>query len=222
MEPDRLQEAWTAQQERLDKSLQLNAAFLAQLNLGRAQRSLSGLAAGLGFEIAGLAVIVLFAGSFAFDHARELRFFVPAVLLWAYTIAMLVGSARQLYDVRRIDFDEPVAAVQLQIERLRLRRSKSIGWLLALGPLLWLPATIVVLRGLFGIDLYAYVSVNWIATNVVFGIAIIPLCIWISRTIGKRLGTSRKMRAILDTIAGNSIKEALQSVDATRRFGQDA
>lgn len=220
MELDQLKTAWVAQQERLDNSLQLNATLLAQLNLGRARRSLTGISAELGFEIAGLAAIMLFTGSFAVDHTREPRFWVPAVALWAYALGVLISVVRQLVETRGVDFDEPVVAIQLRLERLRLRRAKIVGWLLAFGPLFWLPGAIVALRGLFGIDVYANVSANWIAANAALGLAVIPLCVWIARTFGGRLGAAPMTRSVVDAIAGNCIAEALQSVEATRRFEQ--
>jgi hypothetical protein len=221
MELDQLKKLWAAQQQRLDKSLQLNESLLAQMNLGRTRQSLRGLSAGIGFEIVGLALIMLMTGSFGADHVRDLDFFIPALAIWGYALAILIAETRQLVEIRRIDFDEPVVAIQVKIEQVRLRRAKIIGWLLAFGPLLWLPATIVVMRSLLGIDLYAHVTAGWIAANVVFGIAVIPLCIWIARRFGDRLGKSPTTRSFVDAIAGNSMSEALQSLDTIRRFEQE-
>jgi len=202
---------------------ELKALWTApQMNLGGTRRALRGLSMGLRFEMVALAVVVVLLGSFAADHVHEPASFVSALSLWAYGLAILIGNVRQLVAVRSIDFDEPVVAIQLRIEQLRLQRAKIVGWLLLFGPLLWLPAAAVVLRSVFGIDLYANASPAWIAGNVLFGVAVIPVCIWIARAFGNQLGGSPAMRSLIDAIAGHNVTAALESLEAVRRFEQAA
>jgi hypothetical protein len=222
MELEQLKELWGAQQERLEKSVQLNSALLAHANLGGTRRALRGLSTGLAWEIAGAAVSVLLFGSFAADHVHQSGLFVSGALIWAYSLAILLCNVRVLVDVRSVDWDEPVVAIQMRLERLRLRRAKIVGWLLLFGPLLWLPATAVVLSALAGVDLYAGASPAWIVANVLFGIAFIPLCIWIARAFGTRFAGTPAARSLIDAIAGHSVTSALESLDSVRRFKQNA
>jgi hypothetical protein len=86
---------------------------------------------------------------------------------------------------------------------------------------MWVPATIVGLRGLLGVDLYTSVSVSWIAANAVFGVAVIPLSIWAARALDQRLPASHRMRKLINAIAGNSLAAAVNTLETVHRFEND-
>lgn len=101
------------------------------------------------------AAAVLLAGSFAGDHAADIRYFVPALLLAVFAPALVVDAAVQITAMRSIDYDEPVLVIQQRLLRVRAQRIKRVARILALAPLMWAPFAIVAIRGLFGIDVYA-------------------------------------------------------------------
>ena len=64
----------------------------------------------------------------------------------------------------------------------------------------WVPFALVVFQPV--------VEVTWIAANVAFGIALIPLTLWASRKFGDRLNRSPFVQQILRDLAGNNLNAA--------------
>jgi hypothetical protein len=146
---------------------------------------------------------------------------VPAALLDVYAIALLVAGARQLFELRSLDYDEPVVAIQSRLQRLRLARIRATMWTLLFAPLMWLPLLIVTSRGLFGLDLYAVASPAWLAANAIFGLAVIPLANAIAKRYGSKLERATPMRFLADEIAGRSLAAALDDLATLRRFAEE-
>ena len=156
-------------------------------------------------------------GYFASQHAGELKFLLPAIVLDVYAVGLVIAGARQLADARAIRYDAPVVEIQRKLEVLHLRRVRSIIGTLLFAPLMWVPLLIVGARGFFGLDVYA-AGIPWLAANVAFGLAVIPLAVWVARRYGARLGASPWMRELADTIAGRTLAEACEALAVIEGF----
>jgi hypothetical protein len=222
MELDELKAVWQSNEAELDRTLRLNAELIEGRRLRESGRHLRRLTAGISLEAVFDLVAVLSIGSFAADHVGEPRFFVPAVLLGAYVIAIFAANVRQIVDLRSIDFAEPVVAVARRLEKLRLRRIRTTLATLLFAPLMWAPLAIVVVRWFFSIDLYAVADPRWLTSNGLFGLAVIPAAIFVARRFGPRLRESSFGRALADEIAGRSLAAARDDLAAIGRFAEDA
>jgi hypothetical protein len=217
MELDEIKERWAQTTRDLEASMRLNTTLLAQWNLRTVDTWLRRLARGIAFELAvNLAAIVVL-GAFAAAHADEPRFLLPGIALGVYAIALVIAGARQLVAIRMLDYDESVVAIQKKIEALRILRIRASFWTLAVALLMWLPAAIVVLRGLFGVDLYT-AGLAWLIGNAGFGLAVLVLGAAIAKRYGPRLAEGTAMRKVADVIAGRSLSQALAALDSIQRF----
>jgi hypothetical protein len=221
MELEELKALWNESNRKLEASLRLNSLLFAQWSLRKADTSLRRLGRRIAFDLIVNLIGIALLGWFAADHVAEPKFLVPAALLDVYAIALLVAGARQLFELRSLDYDEPVVAVQSRLQRLRLARIRATMWTLLFAPLMWLPLLIVTSRGLFGLDLYAAASPAWLAANAIFGLAVIPLAIAIAKRHGSNLERARPMRFLADEIAGRSLAAALDDLAALRRFAEE-
>jgi RNA polymerase sigma factor (sigma-70 family) len=152
---------------------------------------------------------------------------------WMYRIAVNVAisfrraemrktaAARQLFELRSLDYDEPVVAIQDRLQGLRLARIRATMGTLLFAPLMWVPLLIVATRAFLGIDIYAAASPAWLTANVLFGLAVIPTAVVIARAFGPRLERSTPMRFLADEIAGRSLAAALDDLAAIRRFAEE-
>lgn len=220
MEFDDLKQVWNAYDQKLSASMRLNTQLLQQANLGKVQTSMDRLARGLAFEIAVNFIGVLLIGSFAADHVAETRYVIPAILLGVYAIAILAAGIWQLVQIRTIDYDEPVIVIQRKLEQLKVHRSITVKWTLLTAPLMWVPLLVVLLRAA-GIDAYATLGVPYLTANALFGLAIIPLALWLAQRYGTRLQRSSVLRTLADDLTGRSLIAALQSLDTLARFERD-
>lgn len=217
MELDEIKGLWAESNRNLEASMRLNTMLLQQSNLRKMETSLKRLARGITFELVVNALGVALIGTFISANLHEPRFLVPAVILDVYAIALVIAGARQLVALHAIDYDEPVVAIQTRLERLRLQRIRTTLGTLLFAPLMWVPLLIVCLRGFFGLDVYV-AGWTWLAANALFGAAVIPIAIFLARLFGPRLAASTPMRALADSIAGHSLKSAIDSLDSIRRF----
>ncbi len=201
---DEMKSAWEAQDRKLDASLRLNQELLRAATLNRVRSPLRRLVFELSLEIAASAAGLVLLGTFLAQHIAEARFVWPAAMLDVWLILCLAASARQLVQANRIDYDEPVTTIQRRLGELRILRLRAFRLELLTGQIVWwLPFLIVALAGLFGIDAYRFLSTTFIAVNLLLGVAVIPLAIWIARRFEHRF-----LRRLADEIAGRSLTEA--------------
>jgi hypothetical protein len=212
-ELEALRARWQAHDERLDAILRLNTRQVREQIGGRMTTRLRRLAWGLGVELAVLIPMVIGLGSFCYTHRDNLRLLATAVLLLASAVGLVVAAVRQLAVMQTLTPDAPVVLLQTRVESLRLERLRAILGALVLGPLLWVPALIVVVQWLFGVDLFAVASGAWIAANLAFGMLVIMGTTLVVRRY--RVGPDRPpgVQRLMALLAGDTIADVRRFLD---------
>jgi len=215
---DDIKAAWRELERRVDTGLALQRDSMKRLELDRTRTALRRLGRGPLFElVSGLAALMLL-GGFLADHIGTARFAIPAIALQAFVLFTVVSAGRQLAIIWGIDYAAPVVAIQRDLARLRALRVRTTLWVLLLAPLVWTPLAIVAARGLLGADLYRVPGPLWLAVNLAFGLAVIPLAVWLSRRHAQRLRGSRFLSRLADDIAGRNLAAAVGSLQAIQEF----
>jgi hypothetical protein len=206
---DAFQEKWAEQDRKLDVSIRLNRQLLLAANMNRLRSPLRRFAFFLGLEAFIALAVTMILGQFIYEYWAEPRFVLPAVALHVWVIANVAVSIRQMAMALHIDYDEPIAAIQKQLESLRVLRIRVTQWALLTGQVVWwVPFLIVVLKGCWGVDAYRVFGGTVLAVNVLFGLAIIPLAIWVSRKFGDRMGRSPIIQRLMRELAGYDLNAA--------------
>lgn len=209
MDLDTLKTTWAEHDRKLDLVIRLNFELLRSEKMKRVRWPMRRFAflAGLGC-LPGLAALSAL-GRFIFDHWREPRFALPAALLDVWLVAAVAAAIAQLALALRIDYDEPVARIQRQIEFLRMFRIRTTQWSLLTGQLVWwIPAWIVGLKAFGDVDAYRVFGPTYLLVNLAVGLAIIPLVIWASRKLAGRMARSRLIERLLRDLAGYNLNAA--------------
>lgn len=216
---DELKSMWEANDRKLDESVRLNRVLLRGERLRGVRAPLRQLIFELSMEIAASAVAMALLGNFFAQPIAEARFVWPAALLDLWLLFCIVASARQLVRAKRIAYDGPVATIQGQLGELRILRVRTFRVALLSGQIVWwIPFSIVALKMLFGIDAYRFLSAGVIAVNLLFGVAVIPAAIWMTKRFGHRFKRSGWMGRLADEIAGRSLSEAQRTVTEIVEF----
>jgi hypothetical protein len=160
---------------------------------------------------------------FLVTHAKQPALFLTALVLDIWVIATGIVQVRQQQALRNLDFGLPLLELQAQIESIRIARIRSFNLAFLTGQIVWWIPFVVVVAGALGVNLYLSPKFQtYAAWNVAFGIAFIPLAIWLSRRYGERLSRSSIVRHIADSIAGRDIAAAREYLEKLRRFGVNA
>ncbi len=202
---DELKQRWAEHDRKLDESIRLSRQLLSGTNLNGARSALHRMAAFLGLGAVVWFGIVMALGSFIYEHIGMLQFALPAVALDLFAIGMLAATIRQILAAQQIDYGKPIAAIQKQLETLRVWRIRMTQWGLLAGAVVWAPFTIVVARAFFGLDRY---NAAWLWANALFGLSLIPLALWLSKRFGDRMGRSPFIQRLMNDIAGHNLNAA--------------
>jgi hypothetical protein len=215
---DEMKELWMAQDEKLDQSIRLNRELLSFANLKKARSASQRMALLLSLEAVAWFVIVGSLGSFIYHHIGTLRLSLSGLALDVYAIAMLAATVRQIVAIRQIEYGRPIAALQKQIEMLRILRIRITQWALLGGTFVWAPFVIVTGKAFLGVDVR---NDPWLWANVTFALCLIPAALWLSKAFGERMGSFPWVRRVMNDLAGRNLNAAADFLSKLSQFDTD-
>ena len=221
MELEDLKRRWEDQDRKLDAGIRLNTRLLHASVLGKAETSLRGLSRLLWFELLTNLLAAFWLGSFLANHVSEPRFVIPAAVLHLCVIALLLAGVRQLVALKAVDYGAPIVVIQKRLESLRIERIRTVTLTLLFAPLLWTPLLILALKGLFGVDAYAACGAPFLIANLLFGLLLIPLAVWISKRYEARMKRSPLVQSLMRNLAGKSLASAAAFLSSISEFEKD-
>jgi hypothetical protein len=208
VEMDDLRKTWAEYDRKLDTNIRLSRQLLRATNLSRVRSPMRRLAFFLGLESIIQFAVVVALGNFIYEHIATMRFALPAAGLDVGAIALLSYMIRQLTLVLQIDYDKPIAIIQKQLEDLRVLSIRCIQGIFLVATLAWTPLLIVTLKGFLGLDAYRLFGVPYLVANLLVGLAIIPLGIWLSKKFSDRMGRSPLIQRLMKDLAGYNLNAA--------------
>jgi len=221
MELDELKQKWAEHDHKLEMNIRLTRQLLTATKMNRARFALQRLAVLLALESVVAIAVIIVLGSFIGDHTAMVRFAVPAAALDLFEIATLIVLIQQIRLALCIDYSKPVAAIQKQLESLRMLHIRHFQWTLLLAPLLWTPLLIVALEGFLRVDAYKTLGAAYLLANFLFGLAIIPLAIWLSKKFGDRMDRSPKIQWLMKELAGYNLNAASDFLATLSEFEEE-
>jgi hypothetical protein len=208
VEMDDLRRTWAEYDRKLDSNIRLSRQLLMATNLNRVRTPLRRLALFLSVESTIQFVVVAVLGSFIYENIGRPRFLLPGVALDVFAIAILAAMIRQIAGALRVDYDKPIATIQKELGELRAFRIRYVQGIFLVATLIWTPLQIVALKGFWGLDAYRIFGAPYLIANVLVGLAIIPLAIWLSRKFGDRMGHLPAVQRIMSDLAGYNLNAA--------------
>ncbi len=215
MELDELKQQWAELDRKLDLNIRLNRQVLSATRLNQTRSSMKRQAFYLGIELALWIVIIGALGNFIHHHLSQLHFVVPAVALDVYSIGMVILLARQIAAAMQIDYSQPIATIQRRVEALRVLRIRSTQWAVLAGLVVWVAFMMVAMKAAFGVDIY---QATWVWSNVAFGLALIPLAMWVSKRFGDRMSHSPFIQQVMRSLAGYNLNAAADFLATLNQF----
>lgn len=221
MDLDELRAEWAKRDQALQQSLKLGTALVREALVDSRLEKLRGPRALSLVELLIYVSFVIGFGAFLAANWGRWEFFIPALFLDAWTIAMGAITIAERARLREVDFSAPVLEIQKRLAALQGERARLFQWAFLTGQVLWwIPFMIVLFWGLFHIDLYRlspFMPV-FIESNIVIGLVLIPVLWRIARLIGPWLAKSSAARSVLDSVTGRDLAEARAIAARLARF----
>jgi hypothetical protein len=215
---DEMKEVWTAYDKKLDQNIRLTQELLSSATLNKARSGSQRMALLLILESVLWFAIVGSLGSFICRHIGTLRLSLSGIALDLYAIAMFAATVRQIVAIRQIEYGRPIAAIQKQIEMLRVLRIRITQWGLLGGTIVWAPFVIVTGKAFLGLDV---VNAPWLWSNVVLALCLIPLTLWLSKTFGESMGRFPFIQRVMNDLAGRNLNAAAAFLSRLSQFEVD-
>ena len=222
VEMDDLRKTWAEYDRKLDTNIRLSRQLLVATNLNRVRSPLRRLAFFLGVESLIQFAVVVALGSFIYENMATPRFALAGAALDVFAIAILIAMMRQIAGALQIDYDKPIAVIQKQLGKLRVLRIRYIQGIFLVATLVWTPLLIVALKEFWGLDAYRLFGTAYLVANVLVGVAIIPLAIWLSKKFGDRMGRSPMIQRFMRDLAGYNLNAATGSLATLAKFEEEA
>jgi hypothetical protein len=220
-EMDDLRKTWAEYDRKLDTNIRLSRQILMATNLNRVRSPLRRLAFFVGLESVIQLAVVVALGSFIYEHIATVRFVLPAAALDVFAIAILIAMIRQIAGALQIHYDKPLAIIQKQLEELRVLRIRYIQGIFLVATLAWTPLLIVALKGFWGLDAYRLFGAAYLVANLLVGLAIIPLAIWLSKKYGDRMDRSPMIQRLMKDLAGYNLNAAAGFLATLSEFEEE-
>jgi hypothetical protein len=218
MELDELKTAWRTLDERVNNSIALNLRIHLELRRHTARVSLRRLAWLPSVEVGLNAIAAVLNGMFLAGHLHEPKFIVPALVVQAAAVILIIAGARQLTILSTIDYAAPVVDIQRRLAALDAIRVRVNRWVIFSAALLWLPIAIVLANAILGLDLYQGAGARWLAINFIVGLAVLLVAVWISRRYADRFRPSSFLARISDDLAGRNVARAIGALRQATEF----
>ena len=219
MELEELKTLWSDYDKKLDKSLQLNMKLLRQVTFDKASKKLGQLFFLKIVEMVILIVIIIGLLSFTFIHITEVRFSIPSFIIVGFVISGFASDVRQLSLIVQIreGAAAPVSDLQKKVEKLKLLIVKYTRTSFISIPFypLW---AVVGVKMFFNFDLWTPRSLNWLIANIIFGILLFPLFLWLFRQLGKQQIGNKMVKNFLTGSGWNQAVLAQQFLEEIEKF----
>jgi alpha-beta hydrolase superfamily lysophospholipase len=210
MDFDKLKQQWAALDGNLDSSLTLNAEAARAATLTRTRRTLGWHRSAARFELTASILIAVGLGAFVASQWGAARFVLPALALFGYTAWSIGFNVHHLRVLARLDFAAPITQLVDRLRRqyrARVRYAKST---LAASAILWVCWVVVVLKGGFGIDVYAGGGTSTVMlTMLACALGVLGLVV-VGRLLPRR---PEKQKRVRDRLAGYAISAALAQLE---------
>lgn len=222
MQFDDLKEAWAAHGTMLERGLAIDERLLREVVLRKVRFALAPYVLWRALEVAlGIAALVVVMPVLA-AHVAEPRYAAVAGALAVFTAGITALCAYLLVNSLKLDYGEPVTAIQREVERIRLVEYRALKWAVLGGVVAWLPAALVLFEALTGIDALARIDLAWLIANLGFGLAVLAFGHVLSRRYVERPDLGPRARRLVDTLSGRGLRSAAGHLAELARFEREA
>lgn len=218
---EELEAKWAEHDRKLDANLRLSRRLLNATMLRPVRSAMQRLTVFLALEAAITLAGIVALGAFIYDNIFDARYVLAAVALDVTAIAMLRSLILQIVAAAQIDYGKPIAAIQRQLEALRMMRIRYVQRTFLAGMIGWVLLLVVAIKGVTGMDAYRVLNGAWLVGNLLFGLGFIAAVVWLSRKYGDRTGRYPVIQRLVRELAGYTLNAAADFLATLSEFEKE-
>ncbi|MBD3273902.1 MAG: hypothetical protein GF372_01250 [Candidatus Marinimicrobia bacterium] len=142
---------------------------------------------------------------------------ISATILNVFSHIGLIGSITQIVLIARVDYSEPVLAVQERIAKVQSHGIQLLR-LLFLSVPFYLAYIFLGWELLFGFDLFLYMDSTWFSAQLAFSALLIVPILWFVREINKKDPDFKWVRHLRENAAGRQTVAAAGFLSEINNF----
>jgi hypothetical protein len=224
MQLEQLQEQWQRLDEKLERTVRVQSDLLRLAVMRPARRRIHWMAFWPAFDLACCVVAVIVTGFFLRQHWAAWSLVVPAGIVLAAAVALLIDSMWQLERISRIDWGGTVVDIQQSLSRLRIATIRQFKWVILLCPLVGFCGLVVGSQSLLDRLPQPHFILDklnpwWAASNYAFGVLFILFGYAIIRFLAKRFGNRGWWQRALDAVSGTAMTQARNELERWSQLG---
>ncbi len=194
MKFEELSEIWNSNDQKLETSIQINRELVKQLGMKKVKSHLFEIKGSAIFEIVVEFIFAVSLMGFMVSHFTDIRFFIPAAILFLFTMFSLIIEIVKLTLFLSLDANVSVVESQKKLNSLKFYEMLDINSLYVIIPFFSVPFLIVFAKFLFNIDLYEF-DLFKLSLSLIFGGFVIAVILVFFL---KKLGATKKLDESID------------------------
>ena len=224
MEDSELKKLWQSYDQKLEEAKLLNmqswALNLQSFEMMQSHKAKSRLASLRWLRIIEMIIHIVtlfYLGSFLFKHFFEPWFAIAAVVLMLFFIVAFSNCIKQLVIIMQIKYSENILDIQQKLTLLQSHITDYIRLTFLCMPT-YLAYPTIGFKALYGIDIITAFSRNWLISQIIFSLLLIPVCAWLYRQISYKNIHKKWVKYTIEKSAGSSVSEAMQFIREIEDF----
>lgn len=198
---------------KLARADSLNLKLTEEVKFQRSASVLKDLNSNRVVELVVGVIVGIFLGSFIFDNWDSQRLAASAGILLFFTLVSILGCIRQLILINRFDCSQSVSDNQATLVSMRTYHLQFLRLAVLQFPF-YLAYILIGFKVLFGINVWETGDRNWLYSNLIIGLILAPVSIWLYRSIRIENLHMKWVRRIYELSGGDQITEAIDFLES--------
>ncbi|MFY0674095.1 MAG: hypothetical protein JXQ87_11850 [Bacteroidia bacterium] len=219
MEALELKKIMNAYDNKLDKTLQLNASSINELQLKKSHNSTRKVLRYRIIEIVIFSFLALFLGWYVANNIDYIHLVISGVIFHVFTLVALAGSIGEVVLLLQIDFSKPIVEIRKKIERVNAHELLFVKLAFLSAPVWWAYA-VVAFDFFLGVDLFLKLELDFAIRYLVINFLIIIPLLWFLNKLSFKNLHIKWVRKAIEILASKKTMKALESLNKIEDFAK--
>ena len=217
MNDTELAELFETFDDKLTRSISVNLKTAEELRMLKSVSVIGELRQQRIIELIFCAVIILFLGSFLYANLESPSLTISAGIITFFVILDISGTVRQLVLISKFDYAQSVTQNQAILVSLQTHTVIYLR-LAILQPPFFLAYILIGFKVFFDVEIWIAGNRNWLISNLILGIILIPVSVWLYRKIQIKNLHIKWVKSLIEFSGGKKLSRAMLFLKEIEKF----